>query len=87
MNGGAIFLTMVGQLSVICALHNAWTRRRLSNSGERAALIYRNGRCLDSFQCVSGISLESLQNTLFPFASGGPLQYRKGFASPIGLLL
>src|SRR4051812_16182821 len=31
---------------------------------------------LDSFQSVSGISLESLENTLFPFASRRRLQYR-----------
>jgi len=31
---------------------------------------------LDSFQSVSGISLESLEKTVFPFASGGALEYR-----------
>jgi hypothetical protein len=38
--------------------------------------IYRSG-CLDSFQCEPTISLELLQNTVFPFASGAPIQYRK----------
>jgi hypothetical protein len=30
---------------------------------------------LDSFQCASGISLESLENTVFPFASRRDLKY------------
>jgi hypothetical protein len=35
-------------------------------------------RCgvLDSFQAGFSISLESLENTVFPFASGGGLKYR-----------
>ena len=31
---------------------------------------------LDSFQCVYGLSLESLEKTLFPFASARGLKYR-----------
>jgi hypothetical protein len=40
-------------------------------------LIYRNGGSLDSFQSEFRISLESLQKTVFPFASCRPLQYRR----------
>ena len=39
-------------------------------------LIYRNRHILDSFQCWPIISLELLQNTAFPFASGRALKYR-----------
>jgi hypothetical protein len=31
---------------------------------------------LDSFQCAPGISLESLEKTVFPFASRRGLEYR-----------
>jgi hypothetical protein len=53
----------------------------------------RKADFLDSFQPASGISLESLENTVFPFASCGGLKYLlgidglipiDGFASPMG---
>ena len=37
---------------------------------------------LDSFQCELAISLELLENTVFPFASHTAVQYLKGSASP-----
>jgi hypothetical protein len=46
-------------------------------------LTCRNGSRLDSFQSAARINLELLQNAVFYFASGSPLQYRKGFASPM----
>jgi hypothetical protein len=39
-------------------------------------LICRNPRSLDSFQNMSRISLELLQNTAFPFASRRAVKYR-----------
>jgi hypothetical protein len=39
-------------------------------------LIYRNCGVLDPFQSASGISLESLEKTVFPFASRRGLKYR-----------
>jgi hypothetical protein len=41
---------------------------------------------LDSFQSVSGISLELLEKTVFPFASRSTLEYLKDFASHTGPL-
>jgi hypothetical protein len=41
---------------------------------------------LDSFQSVSGISLELLEKTVFPFASRSALEYLKDFASHKGPL-
>jgi hypothetical protein len=37
-------------------------------------LVYRNGASLDSFQYEPSISLESLQNIVFAFASHAVLQ-------------
>jgi hypothetical protein len=39
---------------------------------------------LDSFQSEYRISLESLEKTVFPFASGRGLKYRMGSVSPKG---
>jgi hypothetical protein len=39
---------------------------------------------LDSFQFVSGISLELLEKTVFPFASRDALEYLMGTASHTG---
>jgi hypothetical protein len=39
---------------------------------------------LDSFQSRLGISLESLEKTLFPFASCRRLKYRWALATPMG---
>jgi hypothetical protein len=39
---------------------------------------------LDSFQCESAISLESLEKTVFSFASRCGHQYLMGSASPMG---
>jgi hypothetical protein len=41
-------------------------------------MIWLNDACLDSFQSLTGISLELLENAAFPFASGRALQYRRG---------
>jgi hypothetical protein len=49
-----------------------------SASNSPVFLIYRNRLILDSFQCFSIISLELLQNTAFPFASGRALKYPYG---------
>jgi hypothetical protein len=45
-------------------------------------LIYRNPHSLDSFQNEGCITLESLQNAVFSFASREPLTIWKGIASP-----
>jgi hypothetical protein len=42
------------------------------------------GGILDSFQSVPGVSLESLEKTVFPFASRGALEYLMGFTSRTG---
>jgi hypothetical protein len=46
-----------------------------------SSLIWRNSRSLASFHHGSKASLESLQNTVFSFASRGTLQYRGAPAS------
>jgi hypothetical protein len=42
------------------------------------------GSILDSFQSVPGVSLESLEKTVFPFASRDALEYLMGFTSRTG---
>jgi bacterioferritin-associated ferredoxin len=48
-----------------------------SGRGDQHIWIYGDRPFLDSFQSSSRITLESLQNTDFLFASRAPLQYRK----------
>jgi hypothetical protein len=61
-------------------------RRRLTirRNELHSELLRRLHEHLDSFQSVSGISLELLEKTVFPFASRGALEYLMGLTSQIG---
>jgi hypothetical protein len=55
------------------------------SGGNGAALLRVTANILDSFQSLSGISLESLEKAVFPFASCCGLTYSKGVRITDGL--